>query len=451
VVSQLHSMHSMARDKHVVRWLIVGGCLLAVIGFIGYRRWRPVGVETMAVVRGRAVEAVYATGTVEPRHKAVVKARMSEHVAALLVDAGDKVAAGQLLARIDNPLHTFALAQGKIELAKAKTQAGKASPQLAGLQAQAKVWRAQLDLAQIELARSEKLASAGVLTMQELDVARAKATQLAAQVSAADNQLRSMQLELGSSRDQLATRVQSLASEVDDGMVYSPISGVVLHRDVELGEVVAQNQSLFEIAVDSDLLIELRVDEADIARVKDGQPELGPNQQLESSTVALSFYAFPTQAFAGHVESILPEPDRVRRSYTVRVKLDKPLPGLRIGMSAEANIIVERKDDALLVPAEAIDNGEAWFAVAGRAVRRPVTIGIRDLATVEIVAGAVVGDQAIVNAKAAKLTQGQRVSTAAVGDGTTIRSARTNARSGTDAPATPTTAATTPATTTASP
>jgi multidrug efflux pump subunit AcrA (membrane-fusion protein) len=394
----------MARDKHVVRWLVIAGCVAAVAVFFGYRRWRPVSVETVPVVRGRAVEAVYATGTVEPRHKAVVKARMSEHVATLLVDAGDTVTAGQLLARIDNPLHTFALAQGKIELSKAQTQAGKSSPQLAGLQAQAKVWSAQLDLAKIELARSEKLAAAGALTTQELDVARAKAAQLTAQVSAAENQLRSMRLELGSSRDQLATRVQSLASEVDDGLVYSPMAGVVLHRDVELGEVVSQNQSLFEIAVVDDLVIELRVDEADIARVKDG---------LASSVVALSFYAFPEQAFAGHVETIMPDPDRVRRSYTVKVKLDKPIVGLRVGMTAEANIIVDRKDDVLLLPAESLVKDEAWFAVDGRAVRRSVKVGIRDLAKVEVVSGAVIGDQAIVNAKTAKLRPGQRVSASA--------------------------------------
>ncbi len=135
----------MARDNHRVRWLALIFGVLAIVAFLGYRWWRPTDVEIAQVVRGRAVEAVYATGTVEPRHKAVVKARMSEHIATLLVDAGDKVTAGQLLARIENPLHTFALAQGKIELAKAQTQAGKTSPQLAGLQAHAKFWRCRLD------------------------------------------------------------------------------------------------------------------------------------------------------------------------------------------------------------------------------------------------------------------------------------------------------------------
>jgi len=98
--------------------------VVAAVVAVVYIRWgRPKVVVTAAVVRGRAVEAVYATGTVEPLRKVVVKARISEHIAVLLVEAGDTVTAGQLLARIENPLRTFALAQGRIELTKAQTQA----------------------------------------------------------------------------------------------------------------------------------------------------------------------------------------------------------------------------------------------------------------------------------------------------------------------------------------
>jgi macrolide-specific efflux system membrane fusion protein len=93
----------------------------------------------------RAVEAVYATGTVEPIERVVVKARLSEHVARILVKEGDAVTAGQLLAELDNPVRAFALRQGQAQLGRAQAQAGARSPQLAGLAAQVRGLEAQLD------------------------------------------------------------------------------------------------------------------------------------------------------------------------------------------------------------------------------------------------------------------------------------------------------------------
>jgi multidrug efflux pump subunit AcrA (membrane-fusion protein) len=391
----------MPRDLHLRRWLIVLGLAGAVGGFFVYRGLRPIAVTVEPVTRGRAVEAVYATGTVEPIQKVVVKARIGEHVELIAASEGDTVTKGQLLAKIQDPVRQFALSQSETQLGKARQQASGRSPQLASLDAQARALRAQLALATLDLARTEKLLRSAAVTQQEVDVARARAAQLEAQADAADEQLRSSRLELTATRDQLASQVLSLATEVDERVVVSPLAGMVLRRDVEPGEVVAQNQALFEVADVSTLLIELHVDEADIARVQDG---------AAPSAVALSFYAFPGQAFAGTVAQILPEPDRIRRSYTVKVRLDQPIAGLRVGMTAEANIIVQRKDAVLLVPAEALDGDQAWFVEDGRAVKRPVKLGIRDLTHAELLSGAAEGAQAIVDAARAKLAVGDRVS-----------------------------------------
>lgn len=70
---------------------------------------------------------------------------------------------------------------------------------------------------------------------------------------------------------------------------------------------------------------------------------------------------------------------------------------------------MQRKDDVLLLPAESVVAGQAWFVVGGHAVQRPVTIGVRDLANVEVIAGAALGDRAIVNATTLGLKAGQRV------------------------------------------
>jgi HlyD family secretion protein len=384
------------------RWILLVTLVAIGVALVAWRLLRPAAVTTEAVHRGRAIEAIYATGSVEPVDKVTVKARVGEHVALIAVREGEAVTAGQLLARIESPVRAFALTQGQAQLTRAQALAGARSPQLAALAAQARALRAQLALATTELARTQRLVAAEAAPTQELDTARAHAAQLDAQAQAADADLRAARVELGATRDQLAAEVRSLTSDVDDTAVTSPLDGVVLTREVEPGELVTLNQALFEIADLRALVIELHVDEADIARVRDG---------ATPSAVALTFYAFGSRAFPAKVLEILPGPDRVRRSYTVRVHLDAPLPGLRVGMTAEANIIVARKDDVLLLPAEALDGDAAWFVEDGRAVRRPVTVGLRDLTRVEVVTGAADGALAIVGGRPGRA--GRRVSVTA--------------------------------------
>src|SRR5512147_2612050 len=125
-----------AERPHLRRWIIAASLLAIVVGFLAYRHFRPVPVTVEAVTRGRAVEAVYATGTVEPVQKVIVKSRIGEHVASIEAREGDRVAAGEVLARIENPVRELALSQGKTQLAKARKLAASSSPQLAALEAQ---------------------------------------------------------------------------------------------------------------------------------------------------------------------------------------------------------------------------------------------------------------------------------------------------------------------------
>lgn len=391
----------MLRSRvHVRRWIIVALVLAGVAVLVGYLRLRPTPVTVEPVTRGRAIEAVYATGTVEPIERVIVKSRVAEHVASIEVKEGDRVVAGQLLARIDRSVRDLGLSQARTQLTRAREQAGRSSPQLAALAAQVAALRAQLDLATTELARSERLFAREAITRQELDTARSRVTQLAAQVQAADDQLRSAKVELAATARQLAAEVESLATEAGETEVRSPIAGIVLSKSIDPGEAVTANQTLFEIADTSAVRVELKVDEADIARVHDG---------ARGSPVALTFFAFPGRAFAGTVDTILPEPDRVRRSYTVKVRLDEPIAALRVGMTAEANIVIQRKDNVLLIPAEAVHGNLAWFVEHGRAVQRPVVLGINDLTRAELISGAAEGAYAIIDVQARQLTPGQRV------------------------------------------
>jgi RND family efflux transporter MFP subunit len=165
---------------------------------------------------------------------------------------------------------------------------------------------------------------------------------------------------------------------------------------------VAVNQTLFKVGDTRDLVLEVSVDEADVARVHDVA-------QGGGSRAAVSLYAFANQVFRGRVFEILPDANRDRKAFLAKVRLDQPPPGLRSGMSAEVNIIAQEEDGVLLAPSEAEAEGSVWTVQDGRAQRQPVTVGIRDLLRVQITSGLTEGDLVLVEGQD-KVSQGARVS-----------------------------------------
>jgi HlyD family secretion protein len=374
---------------------------LLALGLVVKSRLSPVPVKATPVVRGKAVDAVYATGTVEADERVNVKAKTAGSLLEILVKEGDRVKRGDVLARIDNPSANFDLTRGKADLSAASLQAGKSAPQLAALDAQAAALEAERKLAELELERTEALVKTNALPKAEADRARARLAQLEAQMAAIFAQQRALRIDLRSSVAQKSAQVQSLLSRVNDSVVRAPLDGVVLAKHVELGEVVSLNQTLFKVGDTTNLVLEVAVDEADIARVHAAEGAQG-------SAAAVSLYAFPKQVFRGHVFEVYPDANRERKSFLAKVRLDAPPPELRSGMSAEVNIISGEKEGALLVPSSAEEHGTMWVVDGGRAHQRKVKVGIRDVLRLEILNGVSAGELVIVSGQD-KLQEGLRV------------------------------------------
>jgi RND family efflux transporter MFP subunit len=375
---------------------------LVVAGGVVYRVTRPIPVVVAPVVRGTAVDAVYATGTVEAEDRVDVKAKTSGSVADLLVREGSAVKKGDLLARIDNPVVSFELKRGKAEAAAAAAQAGPSGPQLQALRAQAAAVQAELSVARKDLERLEGLARSGALPEAEVDRARARVQQLEANLSANEAQQRALRIDLGANAARTAASLQSLASRVEDTEVRAPMDGVVLGKRVEPGEVVAVNQTLFRIGDTRRLILEVTVDEADISRVHDGR-DGGP-----PSVAAVSLLAFGATIFPGKVFEILPDANRERKAFLAKVRLDAPPPGLRSGMTAEVNVIASEKPGVLLVPTDAVQEGSVWAVRGDKLARQEIRVGMRDLLRVEVVEGLAEGERVVLQ-RSDKLAEGKRV------------------------------------------
>jgi RND family efflux transporter MFP subunit len=303
---------------------------------------RPPRLETAPAILGPAVEAVYATGSVEPVHWARVGPALRGRVVAVLAEEGERVVAGQPLARLED-----STARAQREEAEARARFAEEE-----LQRQRLLFERQIaPRAQYERAESE-----------------ARATRALADAA---------------------------ARRLEDYILRAPADGVVLRRDVEPGQIADPLDALFWVGEPRPLRVTAEVDEEDIPRVAVGQAAL------------LRADAFPGQVLEAEVAQITPKGDTVRKAYRVRLALPEDTP-LLIGMTVEANIVLRRTPDAVLVPPAAVREGHVWVVENGQARRLPVRLGVQGVEAVEIREGLAPG-QAVALDPPASLRDGQAV------------------------------------------
>lgn len=303
----------------------------------------PQQVEAVRPVRGPAVQAVYATGTVEPSVEVRIAPRVGGRLIELRADEGDTVAAGAVLARLEDRDQRANVEQLQARLVQARQQ----------------------------VERVRTLAKQGWVTRAALDEAEANYAAAVAAQRQAEEQLRFMWLR-------------------------TPDSGTIIRRDGEVGDFIPVNEPVFYLAKAGEpMRITAEVDEEDVPLIRIGQ------------RVLVRADAFPDSVFEGTVREITPRGDPVARSYRVRVVLPEGTP-LRFGMTAEINIITARRDNALLVPASALDENRLWVVEDGKLVRRDVETGVRGAVRVEILNG-IPADALVVASASDSLREGRKV------------------------------------------
>jgi RND family efflux transporter MFP subunit len=194
-------------------------------------------------------------------------------------------------------------------------------------------------------------------------------------------------------------QIQALISVQMEKLAYytitAPMDGMVLRRDGEVGEIAEAGQVLFRVGVPRPLEIVAEVNEVDIPRVAVGQ------------SVLLRTDAFLDRRLEGTVRQITPMGDAIAKTYRIRIALPADTP-LIAGMSVEANVITREKKGALLVPADAVQDGSVFVIEGGHARRRQVALGIRGTRAVEVASGLKDGER-VASPAPAGLADGGRV------------------------------------------
>jgi HlyD family secretion protein len=371
----------------------------AVAAYAGLRRdpAATLAFDTQPVTRGPLAARVTATGTLSPRVTVQVGSQVSGRIQALYADFNDPVTRGQVIARIDPQLFESEVAQARANLAAAEAAVQRAAAERAEAERRA--------------GRAERLAAQRLAPEADADAARTALQSAEAEVAAARAALAQARAALDRAETQLAYST-----------IVSPIDGVVISRDVDVGQTVAaslQAPILFNLAEDlRKMVVHTHVAEADVGLVAPGM------------AVEFTVDAHPTERFRGEVKEVrfAPQLEQNVVTYDAVVSVENPDLALRPGMTADVRFLVAEREDALLVPNAALrfapppevaevaglappeaparggagaDRRIVWvLAENARPEPREVRIGISDGRATEIVEGALTAGERVIVAVA---------------------------------------------------
>jgi HlyD family secretion protein len=393
------------RRKRIILWSSIAAVILvlavagALIASTGGTKIDP--SKLAKVEKGDLAKSVVATGKITPITEVEVKSKASGIVKKLYVDYGDQVKKGQLLAELDRDE-----IQARVDQARAQMEASSAS--LNGTRAdleRAKVDAEGPDVPLLKRAyeRAQNMAKDGVVSASALDDAEKNYEMALNKQNVSKAQLQVLQAKIGQAQGQLSqdrANLKQLEEQLGYTTIESPLDGIVLSRDVEIGDAVSSILVLGSTATlvmtlgdTSEVYVKGKVDESDIGKVYLGQP------------ARIKVESFKDKTFTGKVTKISPmgvEKDNVT-TFEVRVSINNPEGVLKAMMTANAEIILEEHKNVLQIPEGSIiydKDKKASVEVPDPKAKEgkrkiAVNIGISNGAKTELLQGLKEGDQVV--------------------------------------------------------
>lgn len=381
----------MPATKPILRIALLLLLPVLLAAWLFWRHWQGPEMPGYRVETRPLVQRVVASGEVSSQSIALVGSEITGLVAARHVREGDQVRAGDLLIELRDDEQKARLGEAEATL---QQLIGSARPQ-----AEATLREAQnnLEQARRERERREKLFNRQLLASEPLEQARraeltARALHERARLNAA-----SLAAD-GSEERQLRQRIEAARATLAKTRIHARHDGLVQTRNVEPGDLVQPGRTLLEIARSGSREILLPLDEKNLAPVAIGQ-----SAQIIAD-------AYPEQAVNARVSFIAPGIDRARGTVDVHLELLEPADFLRQGMTVSVNIETDRRDQALVLPNDALRarNGRSATVLQlteGQVQRVPVRLGLLGTAMSEIVEGLQAGDLVVLG----EAEDGQRI------------------------------------------
>jgi multidrug efflux pump subunit AcrA (membrane-fusion protein) len=342
--------------------------LLLAVGWLGCTNKREIKPERKTIV-----DAVFASGHTENKYQYTVMANVEGLIRQAYVVEGDTVRNGQRLFRIQNDAQRTQVANAATNLDFARTNAAEGSPQLLQLEAQIAQAQKKLSVDSVNYLRFSRLVKTQAVSTSDYDNARLTFQNSQSALLVLEKNLADLRHNLNLSVDN--ARAQYDIQKANDNY-YDVISigdGVVMNVDKKTGDYIKKGDAIAVMGTGS-VVIKLDIAEDDIRRIRVGQKTLvSLNSEKEKTYTAV-------------ITKIYPAFNSTEQSFVTEALFDVVPDHLLNGTQLQANIIIETRENALVIPSYCLANDSFVLVRDGRE-KRPVSVGIRTLEWAEITAG----------------------------------------------------------------
>ncbi|OGI23091.1 MAG: hypothetical protein A2287_04225 [Candidatus Melainabacteria bacterium RIFOXYA12_FULL_32_12] len=358
--------------------------LIIVLGFIAFWFLSRVEVVAFKVKREDAIKGVTVSGTVESRQDVRLATQVTGTIQELRFREGDFVNQGQILAVLNRNevVGNLTTAQGQLQTAQAEVQNLVTEPRpqnVAIAQAQVEETQENTDVLQQELQiarvqqqeaiseeqRLQRLYQQGAVSFREFERAGFARVQIEEQIDATQSQIQAARARLTQARENLnlvqagvkeqqiqaargqvqAARggIQSVLGRLEEYIIRAPVTGYIVEKIRDIGEVISPNAPIARLVTPAALYLSTQVEENELESIKVGQ------------SVYVIFDAYPNETFRGNVIEVSKNVDPITGTFEAKVSVpgQKGLPVL-VGMTADATIIIQQVNNAIIIPDEFI-------------------------------------------------------------------------------------------------
>lgn len=318
-------------------------------------------------------ETVYGSIKIRPAISYFPQAIPSGIIKEVLVNEGDKVLKGQILFQISIPMHTEnSLSNAKLNLAEAKANYNGANNLLINIETEIQSLEEQFVLDSTNFKRLERLWAQDVGMKIDFDKAEFAYKNTRNQLSILRKTKAQTLITLKNNYQKAINQTKTEHSQFDDYTIRSEMDGVVYSVNKEVGDFINSQENFGEIGSANDFIINMDIDEEDIIKIN-----------LKDSVI-IALDAYPEKVFVANVSKIYPKKEESTQTFLVESRFYPPIPKLYHGFSGEANILVDKKLNTMVIPSE--------YLMAANQVQTEdgvvsVGIGIKNLEYAEVLSG----------------------------------------------------------------